>query len=268
MEERITHLEQALKLKQASVKRAPKGQVRIAIRKGQFQFYKREKPTDKEGKYLPRSQDALARALIQNDYDQKTIPALEAEIKYLKEVQKIYKNKCCDRVYNRLSKPRRQLVNPLTLDDTQYAEAWLKQEYRRKKIPPEVPPLFTENGEQVRSKSELIIANSLKAAGVPYRYEFPLLMDRNANDPDFPDYDFCRLYPDFYCLNLRTRREFAWEHFGMMDDPEYASRAAEKIQLYQENGFFPGKNLIITMETSKKPLSSKVLKNLIKEYLL
>lgn len=145
---------------------------------------------------------------------------------------------------------------------------WLKQEYRRKKIPPEVPPLFTENGEQVRSKSELIIANSLKAAGVPYRYEFPLLMDRNANDPDFPDYDFCRLHPDFYCLNLRTRREFVWEHFGMMDDPEYAARAAEKIQLYQENGFFPGKNLIITMETSKKPLSSKVLKNLIKEYLL
>ena len=268
VEERITHLEQALKLKQASVKRAPKGQVRIAIRKGQFQFYKRENPVDKEGKYLPRSQDALARALIQNDYDQKTIPVLEAEIKYLKEVQKIYKNKCCDRVYNRLSKPRRQLVSPLTLDDTQYAEAWLKQEYRRKKIPPEVPPLFTENGEQVRSKSELIIANSLKAAGVPYRYEFPLLMDRNANDPDFPDYDFCRLHPDFYCLNLRTRREFAWEHFGMMDDPEYAARAAEKIQLYQENGFFPGKNLIITMETSKKPLSSKVLKNLIKEYLL
>lgn len=268
VEERITHLEQALKLKQASVKRAPKGQVRIVIRKGQFQFYKRENPADKEGKYLPRSQDALARALIQNDYDQKTIPVLEAEIKYLKEVQKIYKNKCSDKVYNRLSKPRRQLVSPLTLDDTQYAEAWLKQEYRRKKIPPEVPPLFTENGEQVRSKSELIIANSLKAAGVPYRYEFPLLMDRNANDPDFPDYDFCRLHPDFYCLNLRTRGEFAWEHFGMMDDPEYAIRAAEKIQLYQENGFFPGKNLIITMETSKKPLSSRGLKNLIKEYLL
>lgn len=268
MEERITYLEQALKLKQASVKRAPKGQVRIAIRKGQFQFYKRENPADKEGKYLPRSQDALARALIQNDYDQKTIPALEAEIKYLKEVQKIYKNKCCDRVYNRLSKPRRQIVSPLTLDDTQYAKAWLKQEYRRKKIPPEVPPLFTEKGEQVRSKSEVIIANALKAVGVPYRYEFPLLMDRNANDPDFPDYDFCKLHPDFYCLNLRTRREFAWEHFGMMDDPEYAARAAEKIQLYQENGFFPGKNLIITMETSKKPLSSKVLKNLIKEYLL
>lgn len=268
VEERISLLEQALKLKQASVKRAPEGQVRIAIRKGQLQFYKRETPSDKEGKYLPRSQDDLAHALIQRDYDQKTIPALEAELKYLKNFRKTYKNKCSDKVYTSLSEPRRQLVRPMTLTDDQYAAAWLKQEYRKKKIPPEVPPLFTEKGEQVRSKSEVIIANALKAAGVPYRYEFPLLMDKNASDPDFPDYDFCKLHPDFYCLNLSTRKEFAWEHFGMMDDPEYAARAAEKIQLYQENGFFPGKNLIITSETTKKPLSSKILKEIIKTFLI
>ena len=53
----------------------------------------------------------------------------------------------------------------------------------------------------------------------------------------------------------------------MMDDPEYAARATEKLELYAENGFFPGKNLIITMETSAKPLSSKLLKSLIKTYL-
>lgn len=81
------------------------------------------------------------------------------------------------------------------------------------------------------------------------------------------DQDICQLHPDFYCLNLRTRQEFAWEHFGMMDDPEYAARATEKIGLYAENGFFPGKNLIITMETSAKPLSSKLLKSVIQTYL-
>ena len=62
-------------------------------------------------------------------------------------------------------------------------------------------------------------------------------------------------------------KKFAWEHFGMMDDPDYAARATEKLELYAENGFFPGKNLIITMETSAKPLSSKLLKSLIKTYL-
>ena len=267
VEKRIAELEQALKSKQVAVKHSESGLVRIAVKRGQLQFYKRESPSDIQGKYIPRSQNALAYSLIQNDYDTKIIPAIEEELRCLKQFHKKYTGINVDKVYNKLAAPRQQIVKPLTLPDQQYAAAWLKVEYRQKKIPPEVPVLFTENGEQVRSKSEVIIANSLRAAGVPYRYEFPLLMDKNARDPDFPDFDFCKLHPDFYCLNLRTRQEFAWEHLGMMDDPDYATRAAEKIQLYQENGFFPGKNLILTMETSKNPVSSKMLKLIIKEYL-
>ena len=264
IEARIAELEEALKLKQFAVKKNPSGLVRIVRRGKTLLFYKRSSPSDAQGSYMPRSQEKLARSLIQNDYDKKTIPAIEAEIKELKDFIKAYKIKCSDTVYQKLASTRREVVTPLTLDDKQYATAWLKVEYRRKKIPEDAPQLFTDNNEQVRSKSEVIIANALKAAGVPYRYEFPLLVDRNAADADT---DFCQLHPDFYCLNLRTRQEFAWEHFGMMDDPEYAAHAAEKLELYAENGFFPGKNLIITMETSAKPLSSKLLKSVIQTYL-
>ena len=214
---------------------------------------------------MPRSQEKQARSLIQNDYDQKTIPAIEAEIKELKDFLKAYKEKCSDTVYKKLASTRQEVVTPLTLDNESYAAAWLKVEYRRKKIPEDAPQLFTDNNEQVRSKSEVILANTLKASGVPYRYEFPLGIDKNAEVSG--NSDFCHLHPDFYCLNLRTRQEFAWEHFGMMDDPAYAARATEKLELYAENGFFPGKNLIITMESSAKPLSSKLLKSVIKTYL-
>ena len=290
IEARITELEEALKVKQFAVKKNPSGLVRIVRRGKSLLFYKRSSPSDAQGTYMPRSQEKLARALIQNDYDQKTIPAIEAEIKELKDFLETYKEKCSDTVYQKLASTRRQVVTPLTLDDEAYAAAWLKVEYRHKKIPEDAPQLFSDNNEQVRSKSEVIIANVLKAAGVPYRYEFPLLVDRNAADnykasdnmdnahvtataksgtktPDFYDQDIFQLHPDFYCLNLRTRQEFAWEHFGMMDDPDYAARATEKLELYAENGFFPGKNLIITMETSAKPLSSKLLKSVIKSYL-
>ena len=51
----------------------------------------------------------------------------------------------------------------------------------------------------------------------------------------------------------------------MMDDSEYSARAAEKIILYQQNGYYPGKNLIITMETSKTKPSSKELSQIIQE---
>ena len=265
IETRIKELEEELKVKQFAVKKNPSGLVRIVRRGKSLMFYNRSSPSDAQGTYMPRSQEKLAHTLIQNDYDKKTIPAIEAEIKELKDFLKAYKEKCSDTVYQRLASTRREVVTPLTLDDEQYAATWLKVEYRHKKFAEDAPPLFTDNNEQVRSKSEVIIANALKAAGVPYRYEFPLLMDRN---PEVEvDTDFCHLHPDFYCLNLRTRQEFAWEHFGMMDDPEYAAHAAEKLGLYAENGFFPGKNLIITMETSAKPLSSKLLKSVIQTYL-
>jgi len=290
IEARIAELEEVLKAKQFAVKKNPSGLVRIVRRGKSLLLYKRSSPSDAQGTYMPRSQEKLARALIQNDYDQKTISAIEAEIKELKDFIKTYKIKCSDSVYQKLPSTRQEVVTPITLDDEAYASAWLKVEYRRKKIPEDAPQLFTDNNEQVRSKSEVIIANALKAAGVPYRYEFPLLVDRNAADnykasdnmdtthvtataksgtktPDFYDQDIFQLHPDFYCLNLRTREEFAWEHFGMMDDPDYAVRATEKLGLYAENGFFPGKNLIITMETSAKPFSSKLLKSVIKTYL-
>ena len=265
IEARITDLEEALKAKQFAVKKNPSGLVRIVRRGKTLLFYKRPSPSDAQGTYMPRSQEKLARSLIQNDYDKKTIPAIEAEIKELKEFIQSYKIKCSDSVYRKLASTRREVVTPLTLDNDAYAAAWLKVDYRRKKIPEDAPQLFTDNNEQVRSKSEVIIANALKGAGVPYRYEFPLTVDRNAATNG--DLDICQFHPDFYCLNLRTRQEFAWEHFGMMDDPAYAASATEKLELYAENGFFPGKNLIITMETPAKPLSSKLLKSVIQTYL-
>ena len=72
---------------------------------------------------MPRSQEKLACALVQNDYDQKTIPAIEAEIKELKVFIKAYKTKSSDSVYKKLASTRRQIVTPLTLDDEAYAAA-------------------------------------------------------------------------------------------------------------------------------------------------
>lgn len=112
----------------------------------------------------------------------------------------------------------------------------------------------------MRSKSEVIIANALKSHDVPYRYEYPIVLE-------VADEDHREFYPNFYCLNLRTRQEYVWEHFGMMDDAEYAERAVQKMSLYSANGYFPGKNLIITMESKSAPLSSQEINRIINEYL-
>ena len=271
IENRIQELEKALKQKQIALKHAPEGNVRIVKNKGSFQFYLRESKSDLQGKYLPRSQEKFALALIQKDYDQKAAAALFNELKYLKKLLQNYNKNSVAAAYENLTKTRQSLIEPLTLSETQYAEKWLSVEYKHKGYDSQHTPLFTDNNERVRSKSEVLIANALKSNGVPYRYEFPVVINKtgktSTNSKYYDDSDLCTFYPDFYCLNLRTRQEFIWEHFGLMNDSDYASQASEKIMLYHANGYYPGINLIITMETLLSPLSSKAINRIIETYL-
>lgn len=56
---------------------------------------------------------------------------------------------------------------------------------------------------------------------------------------------------------LESRQEIYWEHFGMMDDPDYALKAIKRIMEYQKNGIYPGQRLIITFESFDSPLDPK-----------
>ena len=99
---------------------------------------------------------------------------------------------------------------------------------------------------RVRSKSEVIIADALTRANIPYRYEYPTSIK-----------GWGTLYPDFTCLDIRTREEIIWEHFGLMGDPDYAENAVQKITHYAASGYVLGKNLIATFESGTTPLSVK-----------
>ncbi|MBQ3390514.1 MAG: hypothetical protein IJG57_05540 [Firmicutes bacterium] len=53
-----------------------------------------------------------------------------------------------------------------------------------------------------------------------------------------------------------------------MDDPEYSEKAVRKINAYQAAGYYPGEDLIITMETKNQPLDVRLVKKLIEKYCL
>ena len=54
----------------------------------------------------------------------------------------------------------------------------------------------------------------------------------------------------------------------MMDNIAYANKNINKIQIYEQNGFLAGKNLIMTFESSMYPLNSSTIKSMIEEYLI
>lgn len=262
---RILWLEKVLRTKQESLENAPPGSVRINRKKRTNQFYLRENKIDLQGKYIPRSQHNLARALCQKVYDQKIVVALQKEITYLKDFLKNYEELNVTNACLKLPVIRYKAVDPVTLSDAEYIEKWLAVQYRHKTIAPETPPLFTGNGECVRSKSEVIIADTLRGNDIPYRYEYPVVINRNINRS--MKRDLVTFHPDFCCLNVRTRKEYFWEHFGKMDDVEYAKRAVEKIYLYNEHGYELGKNLIVTMETSACPMSGYMARDMVINFL-
>ena len=54
----------------------------------------------------------------------------------------------------------------------------------------------------------------------------------------------------------------------MMDDEEYREHALERINTYEMNGYFPGRDLILTHETTQRPFKNRVIDRLIAAYLL
>ena len=61
-------------------------------------------------------------------------------------------------VYKTLHPLRRSLVRPVLLPEEDFVRAWEEERWHGKYIDPDGPQLFTEKGELVRSKSEIIIA--------------------------------------------------------------------------------------------------------------
>ena len=87
-----------------------------------------------------------------------------------------------------------------------------------------------------------------------YLYEAPLKLKNKT------------IYPDFKLLDLKRRRTVYWEHFGMMDRPEYAEAAVRKIMEYEAEGLLLGNQLIITMETTEKPLNIEDVERILKQF--
>lgn len=91
------------------------------------------------------------------------------------------------------------------------------------------------SGDMVRSKSEVIIANLLHQADIPFTYEEPLY----AADGSF-------YLPDF-TLRIGGEKYF-WEHWGMLSDEGYVAHRKLKTDWYRAN--FPDR-LVETIESGQ-----------------
>ncbi len=262
---RVFELSNLLSLKEKSVKNSTKTSLRISKSNGVVQYYFRANPQNKKSRYISVKNKKLAQELAQQDYDNKIVQAARQELKILQRLLRQYeglssRNHLVEKIFPKLNLLRQALIKPVRFSDNFFAEQWQNVSYEKKTFPEDSTPFSTSRDELVRSKSELIIAETLKRMNIPYRYEFPLQLTSETGR-------LITIHPDFMCLNVKNRKEYFWEHFGMMDNPEYAEQAVQKLNLYALNGFLPGENLIITTETRQQPISTKVIEKIIRDFL-
>ncbi len=256
IEKRAEMLRSEIEVRKQALQKAPEGTIR-AIRYGNtYQYYNRTDGKDTHGEYIPKKDIKLAKALAQKGYDKKFISEAAKELKLLDEYLNKTEKGAIDNICNGLHPGKVALITPVYQDRDTFVRNWEGVVYPPGYFAEGDAEHYTAKNERVRSKTEVNIANMLNLYGIPYRYEFPLVMDS------------IEFRPDFLCLNVRTRKEYVWEHFGMMELEDYARKNIDKISRYMLNGFIPGDNYIMTFETTKKPLNGEVIKAMIENYLI
>jgi len=95
---------------------------------------------------------------------------------------------------------------------------------------------MTSDGTAVKSRAELILYEYFSSQNLNHIYEKPLLVDGET------------WYPDFSFLRESDGDVIIWEHFGMMNDPDYRNGALYKMDRYAGAGFLPFRNLVITYD--------------------
>lgn len=254
LREEVKQLEKIVAEALGRLEKTPEGQLRIATKtKGVEYYYKGVDVNNRNGRYLKKNEQNLAKSIAQRDFDLQVVKNAKARIRAINRFLSQYEQTSLKELHKKQNKHRKVLIEAPILSDEDFIAQWEMVEYEGKKFLDDEQEIITERGERVRLKSEKIIADKLYTLGIPYRYEYPLVLDGNI-----------KIYPDFTILLMSTRKEVYLEHFGRMDDSNYVDSVMYKLGTYEKNGIYLGVNLFVTHETGKNPLNTRALDKMLR----
>lgn len=235
-------------------KKLPEGKL-ICSRTGSY--YKWECSDGKKKTYIPKKNRKFAEKLAAKKY----LSALWSDLAHEKYAIDLYLR--CHSNY----KPKveelltgspevEKLLSPYFSPQSKELDEWMKSPYETNPKNPEHLTQKIGSNEFVRSKSEAMIAKVLKQNKIPYRYEARLQLDE------------IEMYPDFTIRHPKTGETYFWEHFGLLDNPDYVRNMHVKLQTFTNHSIMPGINLITTYENQEKPLTFEMIEMMVNYYFL
>ncbi|MBP3895114.1 MAG: hypothetical protein J6D07_01470 [Mogibacterium sp.] len=127
---------------------------------------------------------------------------------------------------------------------------------RREVYRPEDLKNRTDDGTYVRSKSEMIIYNYLLSIGVTFVYELPMRIQNRF------------VVPDFTLLSEADyETEIIIEHQGLMEMDSYRNRFGEKVYMYLNAGYVPGKDIFFSFDSSDGGFDKRPIEVIVKNFI-
>lgn len=249
--ERIT---KQIALLEESLKHFPEGEL-LCTKNGPYVKWLRS--DHKHSVYIPKHDRHLAELLAAKKYYTLQLKELSLQHSLLSRFLERYHK--CPIISTSLlddSSMYKELLAPHFQSLPDQLRIWVAEDFNQNKNHPENLIYKTLAGHNVRSKSEVIIANALYLHQIPYRYECECCINGIL------------FYPDFTILHPQTLELIYWEHFGMMDNPSYRDNAFNKLKIFSDCGIIPSINLITTFETKLYPINSEKIQQLIQENFL
>lgn len=248
-------LQRTLEKAKQTLANSPEGSINFYSVNGSNQFYLRT--PNKTRKYISRKDFNTISSLAQKYYCKELVKKLEPQNLLLLNFIKNYQTISESNVFEDMPKCLKPYISSFNISDDEYADFWEKKSFKSKDISDDTKTCTTAKGEKVRSKSEWIIADKLFSKGIKYRYEQAHFIK-----------GFGLVYPDFTVLNKHTREEIIFEHFGMVDKPEYFESMIKKLNSYAKAGIYWGHGFVCTFETEHHSLDSEMLNWIIDKYFL
>lgn len=249
---RSKYLQSVLARLKAKYRDWPEGTINIVKKDGKIYYYRYFCENNKV-KYIKQDEVNLIRALFQKYYISKLRRATEKELAAIDYCIKHVPNILPEDVYGSMREERQKYVDPEIESDEMYISRWKAEKYEPLNMPidPDADEPEPERYNGFRSKSEVIIAHMLDGNNIPYKYEKPLKLNDHF------------VFPDFTILDVRNRREIYFEHFGKMDDSLYLDNALIKLTKYNRAGIFQGDRLLVSMESSSRPLNIQAVERMV-----
>ena len=231
------------------LKLLPEGRINVKEQNGNTYY---SLSNEGKTKYLPVNDLETITGLLQKQYLYTVLKTNKRELSALEKMSKLYPDTLAEDVFDRLSEGKKRYTKPINVIDDAYAQKWMAVPYKRKPFKKDMPEVYTTKGERVRSKSEIIIADRLRANGIPYRYECPLKVGKKI------------IHPDFTILRMSDRKILYHEHCGKMGDPKYIEDMLSRAKDYSLEDIILGDRLFYTFESEATPLDVAMLDMLIK----